>query len=325
MKLFDYYKATGLSDAQTKTAAGATLIAGGTNLLDLMKLEIQSPEVLVDINPLGEDEIAEQDGGLRVGALVRNAALAAHPLVRQRYPVLSRALLSGASGQIRNKATTAGNLLQRTRCAYFYDTASACNKRAPGSGCDALEGRNRMNAILGVSEHCIAAHPSDMAVAMVALDAEVAVEGPEGARRIALEDLYRLPQDRPDQETTLHPGEVITAVILPPPPQGRQTYLKVRDRASYAFALVSVAGIVSVDNGRITAAALAFGGIGAKPWRNRAAEAALLGQAVGPQAAEAAADALLADAVCHGDNAFKSALTRRLIHRALRELTGETA
>lgn len=321
MKPFDYTRAHTAADAIENASKGAVIIAGGTNLLDLMKLQIMAPEALIDITRTDMGGIEEADGGLKIGALVTNSDLAVHPIVRQRYGVLTRALLSGASGQIRNKATTAGNLLQRTRCAYFYDTATRCNKRDPGTGCAAIPGRNRMNAVLGVSDHCIAAHPSDMAVALVALGADVEITGKGGRRRIALDALYCLPGTTPERETVLAQGDVITAVILPPPPKGRQAYIKVRDRASYAFALASVAGVIAVDQGKISAARLAFGGIGAKPWRYADAEAALIGQAPDAAAADAAADVLLASAVGHGDNDFKIPLVRRLVHRAIRELT----
>ena len=325
MRPFDYARAETTADAAARGAAGATIIGGGTNLLDLMKLEVMAPDALVDITRLDLREVAEADGGLRVGALVTNSELAAHPLVRDRYRVLSRALLSGATGQLRNKATTGGNLLQRTRCPYFTDTATACNKREPGSGCDAMAGHNRILAILGTSDKCIATHPSDMAVAMRALDARVEVEGPSGTREIALGDLYRLPGDTPEIETVLKPGDVITAVILPAPPDGAQDYVKVRDRASYAFALVSVAGIVKVEGGAISAARLAFGGLAPMPWRDEAVEAALIGQAPGRAAFDAAADALLKDAAGHGENDFKIELARRTLRRALRSLCEEQA
>lgn len=321
MKPFDYTRARTAADAIENAGKGAVIIAGGTNLLDLMKLQIMAPEALIDITRTEMGGIEEADGGLKIGALVTNSDLAVHPIVRQRYGVLTRALLSGASGQIRNKATTAGNLLQRTRCSYFYDTATRCNKRDPGTGCAAIPGRNRMNAVLGVSDHCIAAHPSDMAVALVALGADVEITGKGGRRRIALDALYCLPGTTPERETVLAQGDVITAVILPPPPKGRQAYIKVRDRASYAFALASVAGVIAVDEGKISAARLAFGGIGAKPWRDADAEAALIGRAPDAAAADAAADVLLASAVGHGDNDFKIPLVRRLVHRAIRELT----
>lgn len=325
MRPFDYTRAEGPGDAARHAADGATIIAGGTNLLDLMKLEVMAPDALVDITRTGLDRIEDTpEGGLRIGTLVTNSALAAHETVRKSYPVLSRALLSGATGQLRNKATTGGNLLQRTRCPYFYDTGAACNKRTPGSGCAAIGGRNRILAILGTSDHCIATHPSDMAVAMRALDATVEVEGPEGSRSIALGDLYRLPGERPDIETSLTAGEVITHVTLPPPPAGRHVYVKVRDRASYAFALVSVAAIVEMDGETVTSARIAFGGIAPMPWRNEEADAAMAGKSA-DEAAAAAADILLAEARPQGDNDFKLPLVRRTLRRALRDLERRAA
>ncbi|QNQ07907.1 FAD binding domain-containing protein [Sphingomonas alpina] len=323
MKTFDYSRADSPEAAVAAFATGARFIAGGTNLLDLMKLQIETPERLVDISRLDLAGIAETaDGGLSIGALVPNSDLAADRRIIQGYPVLSRALLAGASGQLRNKATTGGNLLQRTRCSYFYDTAMACNKRAPGSGCSAIGGFNRILAILGTSDQCIATHPSDMAVAMRALDAMIVTLKPDGdRRRIAIGDLYRLPGDTPQIETLLEPGELITHVELPPPPKGAQLYRKVRDRASYAFALVSVAGVVSVENGRIASAALAFGGLGPMPWRDAAVEAALVGEPPSTAAFEAAAAALLTDARGFGSNDFKIPLTRRLLIACLRDLT----
>jgi len=324
MKTFEYAKA---DSPEAAVAAGGRFIAGGTNLLDLMKLQIETPERLVDISRLDLGDVEKRaDGGLTIGALVPNSDLAADPRVIKGYPVLSRALLAGASGQLRNKATTGGNLLQRTRCPYFYDTAMACNKRAPGSGCAAIGGFNRMLAILGTSDQCIATHPSDMAVAMRALDAMIVTLKPDGdRRRIAMGDFYRLPGDTPQIETVIEPGELITHIELPPPPKGRQLYRKVRDRASYAFALVSVAGIVSVEDGKIASAALAFGGLGPMPWRNSAVEAALIGRAPSTDVFEAAADALLAGAKGHGANDFKIPLTRRTLIASLRDLTGDAA
>ncbi|MEH3159455.1 MAG: xanthine dehydrogenase family protein subunit M [Sphingomonas taxi] len=325
MKTFTYSKADS-ADAAVRDAhvSGAKFIAGGTNLLDLMKLQIETPEKLVDISRLPLDRIEErEDGGLTIGALVPNADLAADPRVIAHYEVLSRALLAGASGQLRNKATTGGNLLQRTRCYYFYDTAMPCNKREPGSGCSAIGGFNRVLAVLGTSDHCIATHPSDMAVAMRALDATVITLKADGdKRRIAIGDLYRLPGDTPNIETVLEPGELITHVELPAPAAGRQTYRKVRDRASYAFALVSIAGVVAVEDGRIASAALAFGGLGPMPWRDPAVEAALVGKAPSDAVFHAAADALLAEARGFGSNDFKIPLTRRVLVAALRDLTG---
>jgi xanthine dehydrogenase YagS FAD-binding subunit len=320
MKTFAYSRA---ESPEAAVAAGGRFIAGGTNLLDLMKLQIETPDRLVDISRLDLAEIeVRPDGGLTIGALVPNSDLAADPRVIAGYPVLSRALLAGASGQLRNKASTGGNLLQRTRCYYFYDTAMPCNKREPGSGCSAQGGFNRILAILGTSEQCIATHPSDMAVAMRALDATIVTLTPDGdRRRIAIGDFYRLPGDTPQIETVLHPGELITHVELPAPPRGKQLYRKVRDRASYAFALVSVAGIVAVEDGKIASAALAFGGLGPMPWRDPAVEAALIGQAPSTAAFEAAADALLADARGYGSNDFKIPLTRRTLIACLRDLT----
>ena len=326
MKTFDYVRADSPEAAAREGAAdGATkFIAGGTNLLDLMKLQVEAPERLVDISRLPLNEVSETEGGgLSIGALVPNSDLAAHPTVRERYPVLARALLAGASGQLRNKASTGGNLLQRTRCYYFYDTATPCNKREPGTGCAAIGGFTRILAVLGTSEHCIATHPSDMAVAMRALDATIVTLKADGdRRRISIHDFYRLPGDTPHIENVLEPGELITAVELPAPPEGaKQLYRKVRDRASYAFALVSVAGVVKVEDGRIAHAALAFGGLAHMPWRNPAVEAALVGQEPGPAAFEAAADALLADARGYGSNDFKIPLARRTLIACLRELT----
>lgn len=323
MRPFDYLRADGVDTALAAGAAGGRYIAGGTNLIDLMKLQVETPDRLVDISRLGLDSVEEgPDGGLVIGALVPNSDLAAHPLVHARYPMLSRALLAGASAQLRNKASAAGNLLQRTRCYYFYETAAACNKREPGSGCAAIGGFNRIHAVLGGSDSCIATHPSDMAVALRALDAEVVTARQSGdGRRIPLADLYRLPGDTPAIETVLEPGELITAIVLPAPPPGRQLYRKVRDRASYAFALVSAAAAVAVEDGRITSARLAFGGLAPMPWRSAAAEAALVGQLAGTEAFEAAADALLGDARGYGHNDFKIVLARRTLIACLRDLT----
>ena len=326
MKLFDYARADSVATATRDGAVpGARFIAGGTNLLDLMKLQVETPETLVDISRLALTEIEErEDGGLTIGALVPNSDLAADARVIEHYPVLSRALLAGASGQLRNKASTGGNLLQRTRCYYFYDPATPCNKREPGSGCSAIGGENRILAILGTSDQCIATHPSDMAVAMRALEAVIITQKPDGdRRRIAIGEFYRLPGSTPEIENVLEPGELITHVELPPAPEGRQTYRKVRDRASYAFALVSVAGIVAVEGGKISSARLAFGGLGPMPWRNEAVEAALVGQEPTDAAFNAAADALLADAKGYGSNDFKIPLTRRTLIATLRELTQE--
>ena len=311
MRAFAYERARTPAEAAAAVAQtqGAKFIAGGTNLLDLMKLEIETPTHLVDVNGLGLDEITKtDDGGLRIGALVRNTDLAADRRVRRDYAVLARALLSGASGQLRNRATTAGNLLQRTRCPYFYDTNQPCNKRRPGSGCSAIGGFSRHNAIVGASEACIATHPSDMAVAMRVLDATVETINPDGqSRAIPIADLHRLPGDTPHIEHTLKADELITAVTLPKPVGGQQIYRKVRDRASYAFALVSVAAIVQRDGtGRV-----ALGGVAHKPWRIDAADAAM------PRGAKAVASALLDGAKTTHDNAFKQPLVERTIAAVL--------
>ncbi len=320
MKAFAYERARTAEGASASAAqAGTRFIAGGTNLLDLMKLQVETPSRLIDINRIGFDQIEPTaEGGLRIGALVRNADLAADPRVRKSYAVLSRALLSGASGQLRNKATTGGNLLQRTRCSYFYDTAKPCNKRVPGSGCSAIGGYNRMHAVVGASEQCIAVHPSDMAVAMRVLDAKVETVLPNGTRRIIpIADFHRLPGNTPHIETSLQAGEMITAVSLPPPLPGRHVYRKVRDRASYAFALISVAAIVDDSGGRIRSARLAFGGLAHKPWRVPGAEAALVDSTAGEASANAAADQVLVDARGYGHNDFKIPLLRRTLRAVL--------
>jgi xanthine dehydrogenase YagS FAD-binding subunit len=329
MKQFTYERATSPGDAARAavTQRRTRFIAGGTNLLDLMKLDIETPEHLVDINRLGLDTVEETaEGGLRIGALVRNSDLAADKRVRERYPVLSRALLAGASGQLRNKATTGGNLLQRTRCYYFYDTSMPCNKRHPGSGCAAIGGFNRIHAIVGASESCIATHPSDMAVAMRVLDAVIHTLLPSGEERaIPIADFYRLPGDTPQIETALRPGELITHVTLPVPPEGQQVYRKVRDRASYAFALISVAAIVALDGDRIVSARVAFGGVAAMPWRDQALENALEGAPIHEASLRAVADTALAGAQGHGHNDFKPALARRTLGAVLVEACGRTA
>jgi xanthine dehydrogenase YagS FAD-binding subunit len=325
MRAFTYERAASPADAARALAAtpGASFIAGGTNLLDLMKLQVTTPVHLIDINRIGLTQIEDTpQGGLRIGALVRNSDLAAEPRVRAKYGVLSRALLAGASGQLRNKATTGGNLLQRTRCCYFYDITMPCNKRVPGAGCAALSGINRMNAVLGASDQCIAAHPSDMAVAMTALDAMVETVDPNGdTRAIPIGAFYRLPGSTPEIETVLRPGELITAVVLPPPPPGVQIYRKVRDRASYAFALVSVAAIVDAADGTVRAARIAFGGLAPKPWRVPAAEQGLAGARAGAAAFDAAADAALEGAHGYGGNDFKIVLARRTLHAVLAQAT----
>ena len=324
MRPFDYARAESVGAAVAAGAAGGRFIAGGTNLLDLMKIEVETPAQLVDISRLPLDWMeTRDDGGLSIGALVPNSDLAADRRVIEGYPALARALLAGASGQLRNKASVGGNLLQRTRCYYFYDTATPCNKREPGAGCSALGGYNRIMAVLGWSEQCIATHPSDMAVALRALDATVVTLMPGGeARRVPIADFHRLPGDIPQIETVLAPGELITAVELPPPVAGaRQTYRKVRDRTSYAFALISVAAVVKVEAGRIAHAALALGGVAHKPWRSAEAEALLVGHAPAPALFAATADALLRGAKGHGDNDFKIPLARRTIVATLRDLT----
>ena len=327
MKPFAYERASSVEQAAQLVAArpDARFIAGGTNLLDLMKLQVEAPSLLVDVNRLGLDGVeATPQGGLRIGALVRNADLAAHPQVRSRYPVLSRALLAGASGQLRNRATTGGNLLQRTRCYYFYDPGKPCNKRTPGSGCSAIGGYNRNHAVLGTSAQCIATHPSDMAVAMRVLDAEVETVAGDGQRRvIPIADFHRLPGDTPHIDTDLRHGEFIAAVTLPPPPPGRQVYRKVRDRASYAFALVSVAAIVDAADGVLRSARLAFGGLAHKPWRAGAAEDALRDARPGNASAQAAADAVLQGAQGQGHNDFKIPLVRRVLAGVLAEAAGQ--
>jgi xanthine dehydrogenase YagS FAD-binding subunit len=325
MKTFRYERARDVPSACASAAhPGVRFIAGGTNLVDLMKLEIETPAHLVDISRLPLNEIQETaEGGLRIGARVGNSALAADMRVRRRYPLLSQAILAGASTQLRNKATTGGNLLQRTRCQYFYDGTKPCNKREPGAGCAALHGINRMNAVLAVSDHCIAAHPSDMAVAMTALDARVETVAPDGSTRtIPIGSLYRAPGNTPHIETILAPGELIVAVVLPPPPPGRQVYRKVRDRASFAFALVSVAAIVDVNLNRIRAARVAFGGISYKPWRSAEAEAALVGAPATRASFDAAGVAALRNARGYGYNDFKIPLARRTLRATLAAAAG---
>jgi len=313
MRPFTYSRAASVEEAASTAAAtqGARFIAGGTNLLDLMKLQIETPTHLIDVNHLGLDRIEPTaEGGLRIGAMVRNTDLAADKVVRRDYAVLSRALLAGASGQLRNKATTGGNLLQRTRCPYFYDTRMPCNKRVPGSGCGALKGMSRSLAILGTSDACIAQHPSDMAVALRLLDAQVDAVGADGSRRsIPIADFHLLPGETPHIENALKPGELITSVTLPRPLGGTHVYRKVRDRASYAFALVSVAAVFAKDG----QARFAFGGIGARPWRTDAADAAA------PSGAAAVAEAALTGARPTAHNAFKQQLTARTLASIYRQ------
>lgn len=320
MNRFSYVRAASAAEAVRELAdPAARIIAGGTNLLDLMKYAVEKPARLVDIThlPLAAIEDAP-GGGVRIGALVTNAALAYDERIARDYPLLSSALLAGASPQLRNAATTGGNLLQRTRCYYFYDPATPCNKREPGSGCSAIGGLNRIHAILGASENCIATHPSDMCVALAALEAVIHVEGPDGARAIPMADFHRLPGDSPEIDTTLRQGELITSVELPPPAFGQNhTYLKLRDRLSYAFALVSVAIGLNMEGGTIKSARMALGGVAHKPWRRPEAERALEGQAPTPENFARAAELLLEGARGHGHNDFKIELARRAIGRAL--------
>ena len=332
MKRFEYIRATAPEQAAIAASAKEALfIAGGTNLLDLMKLEIETPIKLVDVTRLELEQIeTTANGGLRIGTLVTNSDLAAHPEVIANYPVLSRAILAGATGQLRNKATTGGNFLQRTRCYYFYQTDSPCNKREPGTGCPAINGENRTLAILGTSNACIAQHPSDMAVAMRLLDATLETVKADGStRNIAIKDFYCLPKDTPHIENVLESGELITHIVLPAPIKGMHTYDKVRDRASYAFALVSCAAVIdsdSDDNGNLTTVRLAFGGIGTQPWRNEAVERLLTNTTGDDATIEQAADLLLQDAKGYGQNDFKIPLTRRLLKQVIqRALAGEGA
>lgn len=321
MKRFEYVRASAPEQASKAIKSkDEKFIAGGTNLLDLMKFEIETPIKLVDINRLELQQVETTDeGGLRIGTLVTNSDLAAHPEVIANYPVLSRTILAGATGQLRNKATTGGNFLQRSRCYYFYQPDSPCNKREPGSGCPAIKGENRLLAILGTSESCIAQHPSDMAVAMRLLDATIETVKADGStRQIPVADFYRLPKDTPHIETVLETGELITHVVLPAPIKGMHTYDKVRDRASYAFAVVSCAAVIEVDdNGKLTSVSLAFGGIGTQPWRNEAVEALLEGTDGNDEIISQAADLLLTEAKGSGQNNFKIPLTRRLFKQVI--------
>ena len=325
---FEYARATDVADAVRLIAADprARFIAGGTNLIDLMKYDVERPTRLIDISRLSLNSVeARADGGVRIGALVPNSDLAYHPLIGERYPMLASAILAGASAQLRNMASTGGNLLQRTRCYYFYDTATPCNKREPGSGCSAVGGLNRMHAILGTSDACIATHPSDMCIALVALDATVHVAGPAGTRAIAFADFHRLPGDTPQRDTNLQANEIVTAVELPPPGfPANYTYLKIRDRLSYAFALVSVAAALELDGNTIKDARLALGGVAHKPWRDPSAEAALRGQAADKEVFIRAAEIVLRDAKGFERNAFKIDLARRAIVRALTQAASGT-
>ncbi len=325
MNPFHYVRAADAPSAigaLAQQGAPARFLAGGTNLIDLMREGIEQPRAVVDITRLplaGIDELP--DGGVRIGAMVRNSHLAADRTIRERYPLLSEAILNGASAQLRNMATTGGNLMQRTRCYYFYDGAARCNKRKPGSGCDAMDGFNRIHAILGASPHCIATHPSDMCVALAALDATVNLAGPAGTRTLPVRDFHRLPGETPDLDTNLQAGELITSIDLPASSAGLpSTYRKVRDRASYAFALVSVAAALRVEDGAVRDVRVALGGVAHKPWRATAAEAVLLGNAPTPDAFARAADAELAPAIARGGNRFKIPLARRVIVATLSEL-----
>jgi xanthine dehydrogenase YagS FAD-binding subunit len=322
---FDYERATDASSAVARVSArpNAVFLGGGTNLVDHMRLGVIRPELLVDVTRLPFSRIEPlPDGGVRIGAGVRNSDLAADRTIRRGYPALSQALLAGASGQLRNLATTGGNLLQRTRCAYFQDVTVPCNKREPGSGCSAIEGHNRDHAILGASQHCVAVHPSDMAVALAALDATIVVLGRQGERRIPIADFHRLPGDAPERDTVLEHGELITAVELPAlPVAANSAYYKVRDRASYAFALVSVAVALQVNNGRVAEVRIAFGGLAHKPWRAVRAEASLRGAPATDESYRRAAEAELADAKPLEHNAFKVPMARNTLRMLLRHLT----
>ncbi|MEV6157111.1 xanthine dehydrogenase family protein subunit M [Nonomuraea sp. NPDC052129] len=314
MNPFSYVPATDTSSAVELAAKGAKYLAGGTNLVDLMRQGIESPHELVDITRLPLADIEEHAGGLRIGALTRNTRVATDERIRDRYPVLAQAILNGASPQLRNRATVGGNLMQRTRCGYFYDRHSACGKRDPGAGCDALDGFNRTHAILGTSESCVAVHPSDMCVALAALDAVVNIAGRDP---VPLVDFHRLPGDTPHLETALAPGELVTSIDLPPAQPGRSVYLKVRDRASYAFALVSVAAVVRMEAGRATGVRIALGGVAAKPWRAYEAERLLTGTTLDDELIHQAAEQALAGSRPRAHNAFKAELARRLIRRAM--------
>jgi xanthine dehydrogenase YagS FAD-binding subunit len=327
MRPFAYVSAPDVATAVRAigTEPGAKFIGGGTNLVDLMREGVERPGTVIDITALPLTGVEElPGGGVRIGALVRNAHLAAHRLIRTRYPLLSQAILTGASAQLRNMATAGGNLLQRTRCPYFYDGAAACNKREPGSGCDAMDGFNRNHGVLGVSDSCIATHPSDMCVALAALDAIVEVESVRGVRRVPMAEFHRLPGDTPHLETTLAADELVTAVELPAlPVAATSRYRKVRDRASYAFALVSVAAALEVEDGTVTAVRLALGGVAAKPWRAHEAERILLGAPATEESFRRAAAAELAPATGRPQNAFKIELARRTLVETLRQLLTE--
>ena len=326
MNRYDYVRPDTIADAiKALSNPEARALAGGTNLVDLMKSDVARPAVVVDINRLPLKAIEVSEDSLRVGALVSNSDLAWHPDVQARWPLLSSAILAGASPQLRNAATTGGNLLQRTRCYYFYDPSTACNKRAPGSGCSAIGGVNRIHAILGASSDCIAVHPSDMCVALAALDATVEVDGPQGQREIAFTDFHRLPDNEPERDNNLQQGDLITAVTVPAPQFGKHfTYLKLRDRLSYAFALVSVAAGLQIENGTIKDARIALGGVAHKPWRDTEAEQSLRGQAAETRVFEGVAQRILRDAKGQGENDFKIELATRAIVRALGQAAAGT-
>jgi xanthine dehydrogenase YagS FAD-binding subunit len=327
MKPFDYSRATSVKEAAQHSGTGTKYVAGGTNLIDLIKYDVERPDHLIDITHLGLNKISETaGGGVRIGALVSNSDLAANKIIVDRYPVLSEALLNGASPQLRNMASVGGNLLQRTRCYYFMDTGFPCNKRNPGSGCPAIQGFNRIHAILGQSDSCIATHPSDMAVAMAMLDAVVQVEGPEGARSIPILEFHRLPGDSPQIDTNLRPGELITAVDLPASSVAKNShYLKIRDRAQYAFALVSVAGALDISGGSIRSARIAMGGVAHKPWRASEAEASLSGKPPTEDSFRHAAELALVGAKGYEHNTFKIELAKRAIVRVLSTISGRNA
>src|SRR5881392_1793591 len=328
MKTFEFIRpldagaaiATAAHARTAQQGADVRFIGGGTTLLDLMKLNVETPVRVLDINRLPLDKIEPTpDGGLKIGATIRNSDLANHPAVLRDYSVLSQAILQGASAQLRNMATTAGNLLQRTRCMYFRDTAMPCNKREPGTGCPAITGANRALAVLGTSEHCIASNPSDMCVAMAALEATIHVQGPKGSRTIPFADFHLLPRNTPHRETVLEPGDLITHLTLPPPIKGsKQLYLKLRDRASYEFALASAAVVISIEGGSVSRARIALGGVGTKPWRSQEAEAMLVGQAANGANFRRAAEAALRDAKPQSENGFKVELAKRCLTHALR-------
>jgi xanthine dehydrogenase YagS FAD-binding subunit len=321
MEAFTYSRATSVAQAVQTGAQSSPFrfVAGGTNLIDMMKLNVERPKVLVDINGLPLDQItATPNGGLIIGALARNSDVAHHPVVMRDYAVLSQALLSGASPQLRNMASTGGNLLQRTRCVYFRDTAHACNKREPGTGCSAIDGHNRMLAILGTSKECIASNPSDQNVALTALEATIQIQGLKGSRTVPIGEFYLLPGSTPERETVLEPGDLITSVTLAPPMTGTKSlYLKLRDRAAYEFALASAAIVMKVSGGKVAHARVALGGVGAKPWRSHEAEAALTGHAADAVSFRRAAEAALKDAKPQTENGFKVELAKRCIVRAL--------